>query len=225
MPKSLLPDPVANYVCDVMTPETPLQRRLRDETATLPNGKMQISPDQGAILAFLVRLTGTRTALEIGTFTGYSALSVAAALPPEVPGGAGPGRLVACDVNADWTAIARRYWAEAGVADRIDLRLGPATETLAAMVRGGGANSIDFAFIDADKENTAAYYETCLQLVRPGGLIVIDNALWHGAVADPAADDAETRAIRAVNERVRDDERVDACLLTAGDGLLLARRR
>lgn len=218
MPKSLLPDPVANYVCDVMSPETPLQRRLRDETAALPNGRMQISPDQGAILAFLVRLTGTRNAIEIGTFTGYSALAVAGALPTG-------GRLVACDVNAEWTAIARRYWAEAGVADPIDLRLGPAAETLAALLRDGGANAFDFAFIDADKENTAAYYETCLQLVRPGGLIVIDNALWHGAVADPAANDEETRSIRAVNEMVRDDPRVDACLLTAGDGFLLARRR
>ncbi|HEY1379059.1 MAG TPA: class I SAM-dependent methyltransferase [Gemmataceae bacterium] len=218
MPKSLLPDPVANYVCDVMTPETPVQRRLRQETAELPRGRMQVSPDQAAFLAWLVRVTGVRAALEVGTFTGYSGLAVAAALPPG-------GRLVCCDVSEEWTAVARRYWREAGVADRIDLRLGPAVDTLAGLLRGGSAGAFDLAFIDADKENSDAYYEACLGLVRPGGVIVIDNALWHGAVADPAADDAETAAIRALNLRVRDDARVDACLLAVGDGLLMARRR
>jgi caffeoyl-CoA O-methyltransferase len=218
MPKSLLPDPLAEYVIALTAPETPLQRRLRDETAALPNGRMQISPDQGAFFAWLIRLLGVRNALEIGTFTGYSALTVASALPPG-------GRLVCCDVSEEWTAIARRYWAEAGMADRIDLRLGPAADTLTALLRDGAADSFDFAFIDADKENSDLYYEQCLKLVRPGGVIVVDNALWSGAVADPAATDAETAAIRALNQKLRDDPRVDACLLTLGDGLLMARRK
>jgi predicted O-methyltransferase YrrM len=178
---------------------------------------MQISPDQGAFLGWFVRLLGVRSALEVGTFTGYSALSIASALP------AG-GRLICCDVSEQWTATARRYWAEAGLTGRIDLRLGPAADTLATMLRDGAADSFDFAFIDADKENSDVYYEHCLRLIRPGGVIAVDNALWHGDVADPTVYDEETQAIRALNLKVRNDARVDACLLTVGDGILLARR-
>jgi caffeoyl-CoA O-methyltransferase len=203
---------------DEATRETPLQQRLRAETARLPNARMQISPDQGALLALLARLTGTRRALEVGTFTGYSALAVAAALPDD-------GRLIACDVSEEWTRVARRYWREAGLAAKIELRLGPAAETLAALLHDGQGGSFDFAFIDADKENSDRYYELCLRLLRPGGLIAVDNALWHGTVADPAVQDDETNAIRALNRKARDDDRVDACLATVGDGLLLARKR
>jgi predicted O-methyltransferase YrrM len=215
--RSLVPDAIERYVGEVITQETPLQRRLRAETAALPRGRMQIGPDQGALLALLVRLIGARRTLEVGTFTGYSALAVASALPED-------GRLIACDVSEEWTAIARRYWQEAGVAGRIDLRLGPAAETL-ALLRDGGGGSFDFAFIDADKPSYDTYYEACLRLVRPGGLIAIDNTLWSGAVADPAKNDPDTAAIRALNLKVRDDRRVEACLLTVGDGVMLARKR
>jgi predicted O-methyltransferase YrrM len=213
---SFLPAAVGHYVREVITRETPVQRRLRAETAALPEGRMQIGADQGALLALMVRLIGARRALEVGTFTGYSALAVAAALPPD-------GKLVTCDVSEQWTAIARRYWEEAGVAGRIDLRLGPAVETLTGLLRQG--ESFDFAFIDADKESYDAYYEACLRLVRPSGLVAIDNVLWSGVVADPAAVDAETEAIRALNTKVRDDPRVEACLVTVGDGVMLARKR
>jgi O-methyltransferase len=216
--RALVPEAVERYVSEVITRETPVQRRLRAETAALPRARMQIGPDQGTLLALLVRLTGARRALEVGTFTGYSALAVASALPEG-------GQLITCDVSAEWTAVARRYWEEAGVSGRIELRLGPAVETLAGLLRAGGAGSFDFAFIDADKPSYNAYYEACLGLVRPGGLIAIDNVLWSGAVADPAAVDPETAALRALNEKVRDDPRVDACLLTVGDGVMLARKR
>jgi predicted O-methyltransferase YrrM len=215
--RSLLPAPVERYVGEFAR-ETQLQQRLRAETAALPEARMQIGPDQEVLLAFLVRLTGARRALEVGTFTGTSALVVASALPPD-------GLLITCDISDEWTAIARRYWEEAGVARRIELRLGPAVETLAGLLRDGAAGSFDFAFIDADKESYNAYYETCLRLVRPGGLIAIDNVLWSGRVADPSVVDVETEAIRALNRKVRDDARVEPCLLTVGDGVLLARRR
>jgi predicted O-methyltransferase YrrM len=216
--RTLLPDAIEQYVSEVNTRETPLQRRLRDETAELPRARMQIGPDQGALLALLVRLIGARRVLEIGTFTGYSALTVAAALPED-------GKLITCDVSEEWTTIARRYWQEANLAGRIELRLAPALDTLAGLLRDGAAGSFDFAFIDADKESNDAYYEACLKLVRSGGLIAIDNVLWNGAVVDLAADDAETVAIRALNRKVRDDGRVESCLLTVGDGVLLARKR
>lgn len=216
--RSLLSEAVERYVAETMSRETPLQRRLRAETAALPEARMQIGPDQAALMGLLVRLTGARKALEIGVFTGCSALAVASALPVD-------GKLIACDVSEEWTRVARRYWREAGVESRIDLRLGPAADTLAALLRDGGAGSFDFAFIDADKENNDLYYEECLRLVRPGGLILIDNTIWHGAVADPAVKDAETEAIRALNLKMRDDPRVEACLLTVGDGVMVARRR
>jgi predicted O-methyltransferase YrrM len=216
--RTLLPEAVERYVAESMTPETPLQRRLRAETAGLPEAGMQIGADQGALLALLVRLIGARRALEIGTFTGYSALAVAAALPED-------GWLVACDVSEEWTRVARRYWEEAGVARKIELRLAPAAGTLADLLAERGAGSFDFAFIDADKPAYDGYYEACLRLVRPGGLIAIDNVLWDGRVADPENTEASTIALKALNLKIRDDPRVEACLLTVGDGVMLVRPR
>jgi predicted O-methyltransferase YrrM len=218
MNRSLLPDAVERYVCETIAGETPLQKRLRAETAKLPEAGMQIGADLGALLALLVHAIGARRAIEIGTFTGYSALAVAAALPAD-------GRLVACDVNAEWTAIGRRYWAEAGVTARIDLRLAPALDTLAQLRREEGAGTFDFAFIDADKTSYDAYYEGCLELLRAGGLIALDNMLWSGAVADPGKTDATTKALRALNAKIAADPRVEASLLTIGDGVMLARKR
>jgi len=215
--RTLLPEAVDRYLATAVARDTPVQQRLRAETAGLPEAGMQIGADQGALLAFLVRLVGARNAIEVGTFTGYSALAVACALPPD-------GRLVCCDVNAGWTAIARRYWAEAGVADRIDLHLRPAQETLSGLLRQGRAGDFDFAFIDADKTGYDGYYEACLELLRPGGLIAIDNVLWSGSVADPSDQKPDTVALRAITAKIRDDSRVDACLLSVGDGVLLARK-
>ena len=218
MTRSLLPAAVESYVCETIARETPLQKRLRAETATLPQAGMQIGADLGALLALIVRAIGARRAIEIGTFTGYSALAVAAALPAD-------GRLIACDVSAEWTAIGRRYWAEAGVTARIDLRIAPALDTLAQLRREKGAGTFDFAFIDADKTSYDAYYEGCLELLRAGGLIALDNMLWSGAVADPAKTDATTHALRALNAKIAADPRVEASLLTIGDGVMLARKR
>ena len=218
MSRSLLPEPVERYVAFDITTETPVQKRLRAETERLPEGGMQIGPDQGALLALLVRTIGAKRAIEIGTFTGYSALAVAMALPVG-------GRLICCDRSEEWTAIARRYWKEAGVAERIELRLGAALETLRALAAEHGPGSFDFAFIDADKSAYDAYYEACLGLLRPGGLIALDNMLWSGNVAKRSIRDADTRALRALNAKIRDDARVDSCLLTVGDGVMLARKR
>jgi predicted O-methyltransferase YrrM len=216
--RSLLPDAVEAYVSGQITQETPVLRRLREATAALPEARMQIGPDQGAFLALLVRLLEVRSALEIGTFTGYSALAIAAALPNE-------GRLVCCDVSEEWTAMARRHWKEAGQEAKIELILGSASETLQRLERERGPGCFDFAFIDADKPNYDLYYEACLRLVRPGGLILLDNMLWSGAVADPSNREANTETIRALNLKIRDDPRVDSCLLTLGDGVMLARPR
>ncbi|MEO8305049.1 MAG: class I SAM-dependent methyltransferase [Betaproteobacteria bacterium] len=215
--RSFLSETVDRYLSSVVARESPLQKRLRAETAALPEGGMQIGADQGVLLAFLARLIGARRAVEIGTFTGYSALAVASALPPD-------GRLVCCDLSEAWTSIARRYWAEAGLADRIELHLAPARETLAKIFRRDGAGSYDFAFIDADKTGYDAYYEACLGLLRAGGLIAIDNVLWSGTVADPSDVRPDTVALRAITAKVRDDRRVDACLLSVGDGVMLARK-
>jgi caffeoyl-CoA O-methyltransferase len=198
--------------------EHPVQAELRAATAVMKHALMQIGPDQGALMALLVKLLGARRTLEIGVFTGYSALSVALALPED-------GRIVACDVSEEWTAMARRYWEKAGVARKIDLRLAPALQTLDQLVAEGGSGRYDFAFIDADKKNYPAYYERCLALLRPGGLVAVDNTLWSGAVLDAADRSADTVAIRAFNEAVQRDERVDVALLTVGDGLTLARKR
>ena len=212
-----LNDELYEYLLQASLREPPVLARLREETAGRADAELQISPEQGQFMAFLIELTGARRAIEIGTYTGYSALVVAAALP------AG-GKLIACDTSEKTTAIARRYWAEAGVADRIELRLGPALETLDNLI-AGQAEPFDFAFVDADKENNLAYYERLLKLIRPGGLITIDNVLWNGAVVDPEATDADTRAIRIFNARLHEDERIALSLVPIGDGLTLARVR
>jgi caffeoyl-CoA O-methyltransferase len=211
-------DRLYGYILQHSLREPPLLKRLRDETEKMPERNMQIAPDQGQFMALLVELLGARRAIEIGTFTGYSSLCVARAMGPA-------GRLVCCDISEEFTAVARRYWAETGLADRIELKLGPALGTLDAMLRSGGADQYDFAFIDADKTNYDGYYERVLMLLRRGGLVAIDNMLWNGAVADPANNEPDTVAIRRLNEKIHADERVTASLVPIGDGLLLARRR
>jgi len=213
-----LDDRLYDYLLEVSLREPEVLRRLRQETESHPHGEMQIAPEQGQFMALLVRLMRATRVLEVGVFTGYSSLAMALALPPE-------GRLVACDVSEEFTAIARRYWAEAGVADRIELRLAPALETLDALVAAGQAATFDLAFVDADKESYDAYYERCLALLRPGGLLLIDNVLWEGEVADPAIDTVVVRVIRALNLKLRTDDRIDLSLLPVADGLTLARKR
>ena len=207
---------LAEYIEEASTREDDVWRRLREETGRLPAGGMQIGADQARLLGWLVRLIGARRTLEIGTFTGASALAVAQALPDD-------GRLVACDVSDEWTSIARRYWSEAGVRHKIDLRLGPALDTLAQLRREGGG-PFDFAFIDADKEPIRAYFEGALALMRVGGLVAVDNTLWGGQVTERRARDPDTRAIDAFNRRVTDDPRVDSVQLTVGDGVTLLRK-
>jgi predicted O-methyltransferase YrrM len=209
---------VHRYLLEHSLREPPVLARLRSATSAMPAANMQIAPEQGQFLQLLVRTIGARRCLEIGTFTGYSSLAVALALP-------GDGRLVACDVSAEWTQVARRFWHEAGVDSRIDLRLQPALRTLDELLAGGDGGAFDFAFIDADKPNYCAYYEKVLELVRPGGLVCVDNVLWDGAVADPAAEDANTQALRAFNDLVHRDERVDLSMVPIGDGLTVLRKR
>ncbi|MGH8500879.1 MAG: class I SAM-dependent methyltransferase [Gammaproteobacteria bacterium] len=211
-------DRIYDYLMSVSVREPPLLARLREETAADPAGEMQIAPEQGQFMALLVELIGARRAIEIGTFTGYSALCVAMAMPED-------GRLICCDISGDWTKIAERYWAEAGVTNKIDLRVRPALETLDALLARGEIGRFDFAFIDADKENYLNYYERCLTLLRPGGLLAVDNTLWGGSVADPDQTDPEIDAIRRFNEALFDDQRVSLSLVPIGDGLTLARRR
>lgn len=206
------------YLRQVSLRDSDVFHRLRLETQPMEWGRMQISPEQGQFMQLLVRMLGAKKTLEVGVFTGYSSLSVAAALPAD-------GRIIACDVSEEWTSVARRYWAEAGVAHKIDLRLRPAKETLLALIAEGHAGTFDFAFIDADKENYDAYYELSLSLLRSGGLIAVDNVLWHGRVIDPAMNDAETTAIRALNQKLHKDQRVDVSMIPIGDGLYLARKR
>ena len=213
-----LPDDVHAYVLRWGLREPGILARLREETAAHPRSSMQIAPEQGAVLGLLVELLGARRCLEIGTFTGYSSLAVALSLPED-------GRIVCCDVSDEYTAVARRYWAEAGVEDRVDLRLGPAVETLDALLAEGAAGTFDLAFIDADKSGYPAYWERCLDLVRPGGVIAIDNVLWSGRVADPSAVDADTLTMRRVNETVASDPRVRHVLLAIADGMTIARKR
>ncbi len=210
-------DAIEQYVWS-HTRESEAAGRLRAETAKLPQAQMQIGPDQAAFLAMLVRSIDARRCLEIGTFTGMSALAVASALPND-------GKLICCDISVEWTAIARRYWQEAGVAARIDLRLAPALDTLRDLLAHDGSRHYDFAFIDADKSGYDSYYEACLQLLRPGGLIALDNMLWSGRVADAQVHDTDTDAIRALNTKIHADARVDAALLTIGDGVMLVRKR
>ncbi len=213
-----LTDDLYQYLLDVSLREPEALRRLRRETASHPMARMQIAPEQGQFMALLVRLLGARRALEVGVFTGYSALAVALALPPD-------GTLTACDVSEDYTAVARRYWQEAGVAGKIDLRIAPALETLEALLAEGQAGTFDFAFIDADKESYDAYYERALRLLRAGGLILLDNVLWSGRVAEADAQDADTQALRALNRKLHHDERIHLSLLPLADGLTLALKR
>jgi predicted O-methyltransferase YrrM len=213
-----LDDRLYDYLLQASLREHPLLARLRAETAVHPRVSMQIAPEQGQFMALLARLMGARRCIEIGVFTGYSSLALALALPPD-------GRIVACDISEEYTAVARRYWGQAGVAGKIDLRLAPALETLDALLAAGEAGSFDFGFIDADKEGYPDYYERLLRLLRPGGLIAVDNTLWDGAVADAADDLPDTVAIRAFNERLHGDERIDLSLVPIGDGLTLARKR
>ncbi len=202
---------LCDYLREASLRDHPLLARLRAETASHPRAIMQITPEQGQFMQLLLRLTGARRTLEIGVFTGYSALITALALPED-------GQVVACDISDEWTSLGRPYWHEAGVAHKIDLRLAPALDTLNSLT-----GPFDFAFIDADKINYDAYYERCLQLVRPGGLILIDNTLWHGDVINPAKQDADTLAIRALNKKLQADPRIDLSLLPIGDGLTVCR--
>ncbi len=210
-------DRVSDYLTQ-SSREPGVLKSLRSETASLPMARMQISPEQGKFLGLLVELVGARRIVEVGVFTGYSSLSMALALPAD-------GQIIACDVNAEWTSIASRHWEEAGVAHKLDLRLAPALETLDELIAQDQAGSFDLVFIDADKENYGNYYEKSLTLLRAGGLIVVDNVLWSGRVADESIRDTETEAIRALNERAKSDSRVTSSLVPVGDGVLLARKR
>jgi predicted O-methyltransferase YrrM len=213
-----LGDDIYDYLLKVSLRESPVLAALRQRTAEHPAAAMQIAPEQGQFMALLVKLIGARRCLEVGVFTGYSSLAVAAALPAD-------GRVVACDVSEEYTAVAREFWERAGVADRIDLRLAPAIDTLDELLADGQAGSFDFAFIDADKTRYQAYYERSLELLRPGGLIAVDNTLWSGSLIEPAADDADAQALATFNARLLEDPRVDLSLLPLGDGLTLARKR
>ncbi|MFJ6086267.1 O-methyltransferase [Streptomyces sp. NPDC092369] len=210
--------PVLDYVRDISLREEPALRQLREDTAVLPRRIMQILPEEAQFLALLVRLTGAREVLEIGTFTGYSALCMARVLPAD-------GTLLTCDVSEEWTAMARHAWQQAGLDDRIELRLGDAVETLDALLLERGPACFDLVFIDANKANYPQYYEQSLALTRPGGLIVLDNTLWSGRVADPTQQDPDTVGVRAVNETLHGDERVDLAMLPMADGITLARKR
>ncbi len=209
---------LADYVDTNWLRDTPIKRRLREETAKLPQAGMQISAHQGQQMALLARAVGARRAVEVGTFTGYSALCVAEALPAD-------GKLWCCDVSEEWTGIGRRYWKEAGVAGKIELTVGPALETLDGLLANGLAGQLDMAFIDANKDDYDAYYERCLILLRRGGLILIDNVLWGGSVIDRDDKTADTRAIRALNAKLKADERVDLTLFAVGDGMTAALKR
>jgi predicted O-methyltransferase YrrM len=213
-----LDDRLYRYLLSATLREHDILANLRQATAEHAQAQMQISPEQGQFMALLIQLIGAKKTLEVGVFTGYSALAVAMALPDD-------GQIIACDVSEEFTALARPYWAQANVSHKIDLRIAPALDTLEALIAAGESNSFDFAFIDADKSNYDNYYEKSLQLVRPGGLIAVDNTLWYGRVADPDVQDNKTKHIRALNEKVRDDERVTMSLVPIGDGLLLAVKR
>jgi predicted O-methyltransferase YrrM len=210
-------DELAEYLRRVSLREPDVLARLRERTASIPEARMQITPEQGQLMQLLVRILGAKKALEVGVFTGYSSLAVALALPSD-------GKVTACDVSAEWTSIGKQYWKEAGVAEKIDLHLGPGVKTLDELISDGQQGTYDFAFIDADKSNYDRYYERSLVLLRTGGLIAIDNVLWHGKVIDPSVNDDDTLAIRALNEKVHADARVDISMIPIGDGLTLARK-
>jgi predicted O-methyltransferase YrrM len=218
MKSSITAEKVARYVVEEIVVESDLERKLRLETSELKEAAMISGSDVGALLAILTQATGGNKAIEVGTFTGYTALKIASALSKD-------GKLICCDINTEWTSIGRRYWQEAGVAQKIDLRIAPAIQTLNSLLANGEANTFDFAFIDADKTGYDSYYEACLRLLRPGGLIVLDNMLWNGAVVDLEIQDESTVALRKLNEKISKDDRVNCCLMTVGDGLMLARKK
>ncbi|HEX2236877.1 MAG TPA: class I SAM-dependent methyltransferase [Gammaproteobacteria bacterium] len=209
---------IYDYLLSISVKEPALLGRLREQTAQDPLANMQIAPEQGRFMALLVELLGVRHAIEIGTYTGYSALCIAMAMPSD-------GHLICCDTSEQWTAVARRYFVEASVADRIELKIAPALTTLDDLLAKGQMGAFDFAFIDADKENYENYFERCLALARPGGLIAVDNTLWGGSVADPENQEPSTQAIRRFNEKLYNDERVSLSLVPIGDGLTLARKK
>lgn len=213
-----IPAALGEYIENTWLREHPVLGELREETAQMSNAGMQIAADQGQLMAFLAKLTGAKKCLEIGVFTGYSSTVVALALPED-------GSIIACDVSEEFTSIARRYWDKAGVSNKIQLRLGPATETLDALIADGQSGTFDFAFIDADKLNYLAYYERTISLMRKGGVVAIDNVFWDGKVTDLTVFDEDTAAIRQVNEHLHKDERVDICVVPIGDGVTLARKR
>ena len=206
------------YLVEHGVREPDILRRLREETADLPQHDMQIAPEQGALMALLVGLIGARRCIELGTFTGYSSLAVALALPAD-------GEIVCCDVSEEWTSVARRYWSEAGVADRVDLRLGPALETLDELIAGGASGTFDFAFIDASKQEYPDYHERILRLLRQGGLAVYDNVFWDGDVIDESKTDPDTIGVRRLNDRLLAYERVSISMIPVADGLTLVQKR
>ena len=210
-----LDENIYEYILNNSLRDLPILKKLRDETGKMPDGRMQISSDQGQFMGFLVKLTNTKKIIEVGTFTGYSSLVMALALPEN-------GQILSCDISEEYAAVARRFWQEAGVSNKIQLLLGLAEETLVELIQNGEAGTFDMAFIDADKVNYKIYYENCLDLLRPGGLILIDNVLWSGKTANPDETDDDTVAIRELNLFVHNDKRVDLSLLPVGDGLTLA---
>jgi predicted O-methyltransferase YrrM len=213
-----LDDQLYTYLTAVSLREPPVLQQLRTHNSEYPQGHMQVSPEQGQFMGLLLKLMGAKRVLEVGVFTGYSSLAMALALPVD-------GSIVACDISAEATDVARRYWQEAGVSSKIDLRIAPALETLDDLIQQGHSNSFDLAFIDADKGNYPNYYERCLQLVRPGGVIALDNVLWYGRVADPQVTDHRTTIIRQLNQQIYEDDRVELSLLPIGDGLTLVRKK
>jgi len=217
--KNLLLSPsVSDYIAAHVSGETELLRRLRAETARLPMARMQIPAEQGDFLSLVTSAIGARRAIEIGTFTGYSAIAIASALPED-------GSLICCDTSEEWTSIARRYWREAGLENKITLKLAPARQTLEALIGAGESGTFDIAFVDADKTSYDFYYEACLKLLRTNGLLAIDNTLWSGAVADPRDQEPDTQALRDLNDKIRDDSRVDSCLMSIADGITLIRKK
>ncbi len=215
MKSQITAEHVSRYVVEQIVKDSDLENRLRRETHTLPSGGMISGSDVGAFLGLLIKTLNAKNAIEVGTFTGYTAFKMASALPPD-------GKLICCDINSEWTSIGKKYWQEAGIHNRIDLRLAPALGTLNELVSERMIGKFDFAFIDADKTGYDSYYEVCLQLLRPGGLIVLDNMLWSGAVTDPTANDDSTLALKKLNLKISKDRRVRSVLLTVGDGLMLA---
>jgi caffeoyl-CoA O-methyltransferase len=213
-----LPDLLHDYILDNSLKELPILAELRQETQQHKQARMQISPDQGQLISLLIRLMSARRVLEIGVFTGYSSLTIALALPID-------GVLVACDISEEYTAIAKRYWRQAGVQDKIDLRIAPALQTLDSLLESGQAETFDFAFVDADKANYSNYYDRALKLLRPGGLMAIDNVLWSGRVADPQSTDKIVQTMRVFNQKVAQDDRVQVSLLPLGDGITLALKK